>query len=63
MEKGKWGKDPHGVPFVSFEMPYDPEKSQIEFEFAVPESEEECVAKVTNAKGILGIIILFEPDE
>lgn len=63
MSKGKYGVDPHGVKFVSFEMPYEPDEEEITFEYEVPGSNEECVAKVTNSKGILGIIVLFEPND
>lgn len=59
--KGREGVDPHGVKFISFEMPYEPDEAEIEFEFTVPGGEE-AVAKVTNSKGLLGIIILFEPE-
>jgi len=61
--KGKSGVDPHGVKFISFEMPYEPEEDEIPFEFDVPGTDEQCVARVTNSKGILGIIVLFEPNE
>lgn len=60
--KGKSGVDPHGVKFVSFEMPYEPDEEEVTFEFEIPDTEEECVARVSNSKGILGIIILFEPE-
>lgn len=62
MSKGKYGVDPHGVQFVSFEMPYEPEETEITFEYEIPGSKEPCTATVTNSKGILGIIVLFEPN-
>lgn len=60
--KGKSGVDPHGVKFISFEMPYEPDEEEVTFEFVIPDTEEQVTAKVTNIKGILGIIILFEPE-
>lgn len=59
--KGKSGVDPHGVKFISFEMPYELDDEEITFEFEIPDTEEPAIATVTNTKGILGIIILFEP--
>lgn len=60
--KGKYGTDPRGVQFVSFEMT-NQDEPEIEFEFTIPDSDEKATAKVTNTPGILGIIVLFEPNK
>lgn len=60
--KGKYGTDPRGVQFVSFEMP-DQDEAEVEFEFTIPDSDENAVAKITNTPGILGIIVLFDPNK
>ena len=60
--KGKYGVDPHGVKFVSFEMPYEPDEEELTFEYENPNTQASGEVKVTNDTDVLGVIILFEPE-